>query len=331
MEEKRAHVAIGGFGTSMPNAQKFSTSYVYHTTPYVFVVRSGLCFGPFKQLLNPLCPTTWLFLFAMLLASVVFAKIVEKHPYLHDFIFGKKNSHPIRSMFAILLGNPIPTSLVSKRNFARFLMAAWLLLAFEVRNGYQGKMFDSLRFSTRIPVPEKISQLIDQKYILLTKSVSEYYPLNLTKPMQNTMKRLDELQNSDSRLTTMVLLDTLSYYNFLNSNTSNLTYVEETILTYPCAMFFNKHSILRRSFDRKLKVFSDAGITSHIAKQHVHKKFQTMRRQSQFVSQLANENLKGLYFVSVGLWLISICVFILEFLSRKLKSVQKIMDALNSL
>ena len=315
----------------MTNAHKFSTSYVYHSTPYVFVVRSGLCFGPFKQLLNPLCPTTWLFLFVLFVTSIVFTKIVERKSNIRDFIFGSKNLYPIRSMFAIFLGNTIPTPLVSRRNFARFLLVAWLLLSFEVRNGYQGKMFDSLRFSLKLPIPEKISQLIEQDYTLLTKYPTKYYPLNRTKIMRNTMKRLDLLQSSESRLTTVAYLDTLAHYNYLRSKTSTLTYVEEIIRNYPFVMFFRKHSTLRTSFDRKLKVFSDAGITSHIAKQHIHQGFQAMNRQSQFVSQLATKNLIGLYIVSVVMWLISVFIFVLELLSRKSNTLRKIMDLLNSL
>ncbi|XP_037809285.1 uncharacterized protein LOC119602033 [Lucilia sericata] len=330
LDRERSQIAIGGFSSTQWNNDKYSKSFVYHTTPYVFVVHSGVCFGPIKQLLNPLCPSTWTFLLIFFTASFIFSKLTQTKPRVHDFVFGPKNRNPICSMFIIFFGNSLPTRLIPRRNFARFLMAAWLLLTFEVRNGYQGKMFDSLRFSQRIPIPQTISQLIKQDYTLLTHLYNDFYPANKTQIMANTTRRMHMLQMSTSKLTSTALLDSLAHYNYKNWNTSTLTYVEETIHSFPCVMYFRKHSMLRSSIDRKLKIFSDAGITSHIARKHVRSKFLKMNTNSQFVSRLANGNLKGLYFISGVMFLISTVVFIMELLTRKSQRLEKFMDALNS-
>ncbi|XP_037809276.1 uncharacterized protein LOC119602025 [Lucilia sericata] len=281
-----AHIAIGGLSSTLLNSDKYSTSLVYHATPYVFVVRSGLCFGPIEQLLNPLCPSTWIFVLIFFIVATIFTKIVQTKPKLRDFVFGPRIKEPIYSMFVIFLGYSLSTQILPKRNFARYLLISWLLISFQVRNGYQGKMFDSLRFSKRIPVPQKISQLIEQGYFLLTASPTKYYPANKTQILHSTTKRLNILQNSTSQLTVTALLDSLAYYNYMNSNTSTLTYVEETIYSYPFVMFFSKHSLLRSTVDRKLKIFSDAGITSYIAKKNMRSKFQSMNSGSQFSRRL---------------------------------------------
>ncbi|KAI8119049.1 hypothetical protein CVS40_9368 [Lucilia cuprina] len=321
-----AQLAIGGFSSTLSSSDKYSTSLSYHATPYVFVVRSGLCFGPIEQLLNPLCTSTWIFVLVLIIVLIIFTKIVQMKPKVRDFVFGPKMKEPIYSMFVIFLGYSLSTQILPKRNFARYLLISWLLLSFQIRNGYQGKMFDSLRFCKRIPVPQKISQLIEQDYFLLTALPNIYYPSNKTQIFHNTTKRLNILQNTTLQLTVTALLDSLAYYNYMNSNISTLTYVEETIYSYPFVMFFKKHSLLRTIVDRKLKIFSDAGITSYIAKRHTRSKFQSMNSGSQFVSRLTNENLKGLYHICGAMFLISIFVFLLELLTRKSKRLQKIMD-----
>ncbi|KNC29321.1 hypothetical protein FF38_02449 [Lucilia cuprina] len=330
LDKGRSHIAIGGFSSTQWNSDKYSKSFVYHTTPYVFVIRSGLCFGPIKQLLNPLCPSTWTFLLILFSLSFIFSKLIHNKPKLRDFVFGSKNKTPICSMFTIFFGNSLPIRLIPTRNFPRFLMAAWLLLSFEVRNGYQGKMFDSLRFSQRIPMPQTISQLIEQDYTLLTHVYNDFYPVNKTQIMANTTRRMNMLQMSTLKLTSTALLDSLAHYNYKNCNTSTLTYIGETIHSFPCVMYFKKHSMLRQSIDRKLKIFSDAGITAMIARRYVRTEFLKMNTRSEFVSQLTNINLKGLYLISGVMFLISTIVFILELLTRKSQRLKKLLDFLNS-
>ncbi|KAM7343108.1 uncharacterized protein ACRADG_010255 [Cochliomyia hominivorax] len=330
LDNSSAHIAIGGFSTIQNNSDKYSISFVYHSTPYVFVVRSGLSFGPIKQLLNPFSTKLWASLLIFFLLSFIFAKTVQMKPKLSDFILGPKNRKPIGSMLAIFFGVSIPSEIVPTRNFARFLLMGWLLLSFVLRNAYQGKMFDSLRFSKRIPVPQKISQLLEQDFLLLSETYIDSYPKNRTTIMRNTTKRLDMLQQSPLRVTATSLLDSLAYYNYINSENSSLTYVEETIHLFPCVMYFQKYSILRSSIDQKLKLLSDAGITSYIAKQHVRAKFQNMNTNSLFVSSLANENLAGLYVIVGIMFMISILVFILELLTYKSRKLRIIVNGLNS-
>ncbi|KAI8119060.1 hypothetical protein CVS40_9366 [Lucilia cuprina] len=330
LDKGRSQIAIGGFSSTIWNGAKYSQSFNYHTTPFVFVIRSGLCFGAIKQLLNPLCLSIWTFLMILFSASFIFTKLIQIKPKVRDFVFGPNNKNPIYSMFVIFFGNSLPTRLIPTRNFARFLMAAWLLLTFEIRNGYQGKMFDSLRFSKRIPMPQTISQLLEQDYTLLTHTYNDYYHANKTQIITNSTRRLEMVQLSTTRLTATATLDTLAHYNYNNWNTSLLTYIEETIHSFPCVMYFKKHSMLRSSIDRKLKVFSDAGIISHIARKHVRTKFLNMNTRSEFVTKLKNQNLKGLYFISGIMFLISTVVFILELLTRKPQRLEKFMDVLNS-
>ncbi|KAM7343897.1 uncharacterized protein ACRADG_010796 [Cochliomyia hominivorax] len=330
LDINHAQIVIGGFSSAEPNNAKYSMSMIYHTTSHVFVVRSGLSFGPIEQLLNPFRISIWSSLLVLFLISFICTKILQLKPKLYNFIFGPKNKKPIGSMFATFFGISIPTQIIPTRNFARFLLIMWLLLSFELRNCYQGKMFDSLRLSKRIPVPRTISQIIEQDYTLLSEDYNDYYPKSLTVIVNNKTNRLDTVQKSKLRYTSIEYLDSLAYYNYLNQNSSSLTYVEEIIHMFPCVMYFKKYSLLHSSVNQKLKQISEAGITSYIAKQYVSAKFQNMNLDPQFVSRLTNERLKGLYFIIGLMYLLAIFVFIFELLSTKSRKLRKIIDGLNS-
>ncbi|XP_037809283.1 uncharacterized protein LOC119602031 [Lucilia sericata] len=214
----------------------------------------------------------------------LFTKSIVYHttPYkfvmteLRDFIFGIKNKSPTFYLFITFLGYGMPNQIMPKRNFARFILMSWLLLALEIRTGYLGKMFDSLRLGKRMPVPETIAELTARDYTLLNPIYTSFYPMNKTIIWQDRFSTLQQIQTSEKRLTGAVILDYWAYYKFQNHSITTLIPVAETIHSYQCVMYFNKHSLLQNSFDKKLKLFTDSGITAHIAKRHVHSNFKSM-------------------------------------------------------
>ncbi|KAM7341634.1 uncharacterized protein ACRADG_009354 [Cochliomyia hominivorax] len=328
LEQQSAQIAIGGLSSSLENNYKFSKSFTYHTTPYKFVVRSNILFGPIKQLLNPLNETTWILLLITFALLIILIQLIEQKNIskLHNLLFGYSNKDPTFNMILTFLGYAMTDRTVPRRNFPRFLLMSWLLLALVIRNGYQGKMFDSLRLSKRMSVPKTIADLIAMDYTLLSSSYTNFYPQNKTLIFHNFSELLAQIESNDKLLTGAVILDSLAHYNYKNRCTSSLTSVDETIYLYQCVMYFSKNSILRESLERKLKAFVHFGITSYIAKKHVRKHFQNMNTRSLDVGRITFGNLRGLYYVYCTLCSISIVVFLLELLSRKSETLKKIMD-----
>lgn len=333
MEKGRAELAIGGLSPILPNAQKFTYSFVYHTTPSVFIVKSDLRFGPIQRLLKPLQPSVWLMIIVQSVVGIVIIEILERvrRPEWRNFVFGSRNKHPIRHMFVSSLGYALPANVLPRRNFARFLLIAWLLLTLELRNAYQGKMFDSLRLAKRRPVPPTIEALIRHDYILLAPGITNLYPANKTSIVANTIEILHQLNENERPLTSIALLDHLMNYNSKYWHNSSLTYVNENVYSYQCAMFFRKHSILPASFNAKLKLLSDAGITAHIANRHVRwQKHPTKDLSaSPEVQEITSHHLIGMYRMYGVLSWISVVIFVFELLSKRSKRLKLIMDWLN--
>ncbi|XP_061398866.1 uncharacterized protein LOC133334567 [Musca vetustissima] len=331
--EQRADMAIGGLGALMPNGQQFSISYTHHPSPYVFVVRGGRPLGPITQLLNPLQINTWQVLLAQLLILIALINWVERcgKRRVRNFILGAHNKYAIHHLFVTLLGSPLPSYTVPRRNFARFLFAAWLLWTMQLRNFYQGKMFDTLRLAKRQSTPKTIHELIDKDYTLLSSIYRDFYPPNKTIIISDTVGRLDVVNAVDMPFTTTEVLDFMSYYNMINWKTSTLTYVDEVIYLYHCVVYFPKHSILLPSFNRKFKLLSDAGITSLVARQWVHPYFRNPKGHinSGEIRQITHKHLIGLYYVYVAMNGIAVVIFIAELGSKRFSVLKRIIERWN--
>ncbi|XP_065368914.1 uncharacterized protein LOC135961345 [Calliphora vicina] len=331
MELRRAQICIGGLSSTIKYDYLFTRSIAYHTTPYKFVVRDNIFFGPIKQLINPLDKSTWIILLTFFAISILLIQIINRLeiPQIRDFIFGVKNPSPTFYLIITFLGYSMPTQILPTRNFARFLLMSWLLLSLEVRSGYLGKMFDSLRLAKRVPVPKTIAELIAMDYTLLDSMYNSFYPMNKTLIWQDRFSLLQQVQSSEKRLTGAVILDYWNHYHFKNRSIHSLIPVAETIHSYQCVMYFNKHSFLPDSFNRKLKLFTDSGITSHIAQKYIHSNSKSMTTQSQDVSRITFDNLRGLFYICGMLFQTSIFLFVLEMLTKKSQRLKTFMDWLH--
>lgn len=332
MQDQNAHVAIGGLSSSIPNNYVFSSSVPYHSSLYKFVVRNDIFFGPLKQLINPYQDDTWLMLILSFGFFIIFIEILMflKANKLKIFILGPKNRTPIFNLTTTLLGYGTPVLILPTTNFARFILMSWMLLTMEVRNGYQGKMFDSLRLAKRVPVPRTISELLTKEYILVNTDYTSFYPVNKTQIHPYIESILPLVQSSENHLTAAVIMDYLSYYNLKSRDSITLSAVDETIYLFQCVMYFVKHSMLRKRFDQKLKVFINSGITSYIAKKHVRSYFYSMTsHRPTDVGVITFKNLNGLYLIFVIMCCISMVAFILELLTKKSRKLKVIMDWLN--
>lgn len=280
--------------------------------------------------MNPLNTPTWLMILIQSLVGMIIIDIIERvrSPTFRNYVFGSNNKHPVRNLLLALLGLGATEP---RKSFARFLLMAWILWTFELRTGYEAKMFDSLRMGKRVPVPTTIAELIDQDYILLAPYVTEYYPANKTRIVPSNGNELDDLNASEGRLTVAALLDTLMDFNVKNSHNSTLTYVDEKIFYYQLVMFFEKHSILASILNDQLKMLNDAGITATIAKRYGRWEKSNVNDPSQApnVESITNKNLEGLYSICGAVYLIALIAFILELFAYKSERLQQVMDWLN--
>nr|XP_014102302.1 uncharacterized protein LOC106626926 [Bactrocera oleae] len=271
----KADLAIGCLSSTDGLRHVFSYSLSYYQSLYVFIVRSGLHFGPIKQLAQAFCANVWQAIGACCIIGMIFIRFIISctSSAVCEKLIGQRKHSDSTNLIVVMMGNPI--KILPRRNCARLLLMSWLLATLVLRNAYQAKLFDSLRISKRIPIPRTISGLEAQNYILVTDKYVEFYPSNMTRIISNITQRYRMVQQSErERFITTSMLDTLSWHNRQNWKTSCLTYIEEPIYNVQISMYFKKHSILRSIFDYRIKQLSWGGITSYIGEKHVKKQFQ---------------------------------------------------------
>ncbi|XP_050328166.1 uncharacterized protein LOC126758138 [Bactrocera neohumeralis] len=323
----KADIAIGCLSSTDGLRHVFSYSISYHQSLYVFIVRSGLHFGPIKQLVHAFCRSVWQAIGICCVIGMIFIRFVISctSSGVCEKLVGQRKHSDSTNLIVVMMGYPI--KILPSRNCARLLLMSWLLATLVLRNAYQAKMFDSLRISRRIPIPRTIAGLEEKNYIFVSDKYTEFYPRNMTRIISNITQRYRMVQQSDTeRLITSSMLDTLAWHNRQNWKTSSLTYVDEPIYNVQISMYFKKHSIFRSIFDDRIKKLSSAGITSHLGAKHVKKQFQVMNANSQRLPAISSNMLRGLYILYAMLMTIAFTQFSLELLTKRAPSVRRAMD-----
>ncbi|XP_054727286.1 uncharacterized protein LOC129236975 [Anastrepha obliqua] len=323
----KTDIAIGCLSSSDGLRHVFSYSVTYHQSPYVFIVRSGLHFGPIKQLVLAFRTGVWIAIGCCCVVGMIFIRLIVRYTnrQICEKIVGTPRRSDSTNLIVVLMGNPIKA--LPRHNSARLLLMSWLLATLVLRNAYQANLFDTLRISRRIPVPRSISGLEDKNYVLLSDKYVDFYQQNMTTIVRNLSKRYSLIQNSvTSRLTTYSTLDVLAWHNQQNWQTSRLTYVDEPIYPVQISMFFKKHSMMRAFFNYRIKQFMAAGITSHIASKHVSRSYEIINTRPRRLPAISSNMLKGLYLLYSMLMGLACALFALELLSEKLQGMKRVVD-----
>ncbi|XP_037932339.1 uncharacterized protein LOC119667123 [Teleopsis dalmanni] len=290
LENDETEIAIGSFSASHVSHYIFSSSCTYYQSTFIFVVRSDLTYNALIQLVRPFHNEIWRCKFTIFTIAILCIIVVKLWgcAKLREFIFGAENSGPVVNLLTIYLGNPITK--LPRRNFARFLLMLWMLLTLLLRNSYQGKLFDVMRVAHRVHLPRTIGELIHEKFYLLASAHLDFYPANLTIIVPtNYISRFNVVnQAKNSKLTTVSMVDNLAHFNSLNWNSSCLTYINEPIYLFHTMMYFQKRSVLKYPFDKKIKLLMSAGIMSHLEKKYVKRKFMKMNQSVYKVYSINN-------------------------------------------
>lgn len=322
-----ADIAVGCLSAALENFTKLSSSIPYRYSPNLFVVRSDLHFGPLEQLAIPFHPAVWLTIGTTILLALIIIGAINYcgNETIRTFFLGPKNYYPNTNLLSVLLGNPIVRP--PRRNFARFLLVSWLLLTLILRNAYQGKLFDSLRLSRRAAIPKGLTDLLQQEYKLISSGHVHYYPINLTVINQDVESQYFDIQNSEEKLTVVSTFERLGYYNSIYRNWSRISYIPEQVFMLHLSLYFQRHSVLKLTFDNKIWQLVSSGITKHSTTMGFEKRdFHMMNVGSQKLPRISNEMLNGLYRLYMILIGLTIICFVLEILTCRIVKLKIFFD-----
>ncbi|XP_055846707.1 uncharacterized protein LOC129912472 isoform X2 [Episyrphus balteatus] len=325
LEGFKVDIAIGCFIASDTARSLYSPTSPHHHSPYMYLVKGKRNLSAFGRLGQPFSNQLWILVAVFFIMGIVF--ILSLKHKVRQFVFGEENENPVTNFVAIFLGYSVIKT--PRRNFARFIFYKMLSLTLVLRNAYQGSLYDAFRMDRFARCPTGYDDLIKWNYTLILPP--ETAALNLFSKQQIIVEsdgyepRLKLLESLEGNYATVVVPDGYSYYLEKSlRNGSDLFLIPEAIYNYQFVMFLPKHSIYLNVFNKKLKEFACAGITSKLSSNFTLNPLvlQKLMEKPRNVP-LSNNRLLAMYEIYGSMIVISGIVFGLELLSVKYRRLER--------
>lgn len=155
------------------------SSRAYYSDPLVFIIPAGEPFSAFEKLFSPFQTAVWaLIMFVVLISVLVITGVKIKSKSLQLLIFGERNQSPFLNLLIVFYGGQM-TKLPTK-NFARLLLAIYMLYCLVGRNLYQGALFQFLQTEMVGPQVSSIDEMVKKDFSFYMLSTSQEYTQNMS-------------------------------------------------------------------------------------------------------------------------------------------------------
>jgi hypothetical protein len=160
----RVNLTFGYFVRHAQRDRYVEASHSYYQSKIVWAVPPGREYSPYKKLTIPFESDVWLSTGLVLMISITVISILNRQPrQIRDFVIGRNIRNPVLNLFNIAFGGALHRT--PHRNFARFLLASYLLYCLVLRSSYQGKLFNHLQTDLRYPPFGTTKELLDNGFI----------------------------------------------------------------------------------------------------------------------------------------------------------------------
>lgn len=136
--ENQANLTIGYISTNVVRNSYMKPSYIYYTSNLVWIVPPGRFLSSFEKLFKPFRKVMWICILVVFVLSFIAIRIVLFQPIpVQNFVLGPQNSSPCLNIINIFVGGSLHK--LPGRNFARFLLAFFMIYCLVIRSSYQGR------------------------------------------------------------------------------------------------------------------------------------------------------------------------------------------------
>lgn len=148
------------------------------TTPYfnddlIFVIPTMDELGSIDKLIYPFSSELWAVLIGCLIVGYVVIFIAKyRSKTIQNFIFGRNVKNQFLNVWIGLLGStqrPLP-----KRNFARFILALFMLYCFIMRTAYSASLFKMMTINLTYPTVQTQDEMVAKRF--------QFYVLESSRP-----------------------------------------------------------------------------------------------------------------------------------------------------
>lgn len=151
----------------------FETTIFLVTLPTFLAVPMSEEYDCYEKLLLPFENTVWCFIFLFFVSAIFTIFCLRFVPsWARNFVIGLGVSTPIENLARILFG--ISQTMVSGRNFSRFLTMLFIMFCLIIRTAWQGKVYEAMQTEMRKPRVRSFQEAMDNNFtIIRTPNVME--------------------------------------------------------------------------------------------------------------------------------------------------------------
>lgn len=177
-----ANITAGCCIFNFDRLRQYSYTFPHYYAPLIIANWPNRQYTSFERLVFPFDMFIWIILIiCVVLAMKSIYFILVYHREQRNFFFGTGNTTPFLNVFNIILGGPIV--MLPTRNFARTILAFWIIGTFVLRSSYQGALYSFLRSN-------QVAQSLDTLEKLIENDVPIYAPEVVQKSLEKSVPYL---------------------------------------------------------------------------------------------------------------------------------------------
>lgn len=306
-----ADLTIGMYTITFLRSQFMTSSELYFSVPFILIVPPGLPFSPFEKLFRPFDLTVWILLLLVFISAVVVVTFIKFQTIsMRNFVFGRNNTSPYMNILSVFVG--VSLTRLPDRNFARYLLAAFLLFSIVKRTLYQGALFKFLQAEDGTKQIQTIDELVEKglKVYMMPSSIEHTNSMKFRHKREVVNSTIIEIKKQETlnphyQAAVTSSIEQVLYYNKINYKNNTLTICLETLFTFQYGIYFRKNSYLQGLFNEKISTFKSSGLIEFWASDFINMKYLNIKLAEDSPRKLNIEQLRGgfevLYIgVSVG-------------------------------
>lgn len=323
--DKEVNLTGGFFLSSALRKIWMSSSYEYYTTNLVWAIPAAHPLNAAERFAKPFSVAIWLFTILVLIIGVIVICIINRCPQkVRDFIYGRNIKHPILNMINIALGGPLVR--LPRRNFARTLLALYLIYTLVIRNAYSGALFRFLQMvNTHVDVRNMEEMLAKDYKFFVLEPLEEY-----VRPYEEIYKRTTLVDHSqfttlkdllfipNSKLAFLASEDHVAAWNKKAFPHQFHEICHQKVTSVNLCLYMHKTSCLTPEINRNVFRFNSNGLMHLWLGYWVDKSYLQRKDYNYEPKKLTlNELMGGYYLFAFGL-IVSFACFIVEILIKRI-------------
>ena len=330
--DRDVNLTLGFFATTAKRELAMLSSCVYYTSNLIWAIPPGRENTSLEKLLKPFQTPVWIVFLGTIALSFAVVWVIQMKfsKNVQNFVFGKDVSDPMLNILNMMFGGTLPS--LPTRNFARTVLAIFMLFSFIIQNSYKGSLFQFMRTTTREREVKTVDEMIKQNFKFYMMRSSKALLTNLPQVLDRAVIKsrtdfslmFNEVIKSEFKGGILTSIDHIAYRNIQASPQKFFRHAPEVIMTYNIVIYMHKQTCLATQFNRMIMNLVSGGLVHNWATNFIDPKY-LKRNPTSKATSLNIKQLSGAFQLFAAGLLLSLFVFLYETFSTRAQQ-QKVLQ-----